>query len=154
MKKLCLLFFWILLTVSMDGLAQQITYSEPDREDARAMGFEVIGKISGKILVYKNYRDLNFICVFDNNMKMVQKQKINYLPEKLLSTDFQLYPDFAYLFYQYQRRNVLYAMAVKLDANGNKIGDPIQLDTTNNMTYASNSKCIYRSYSVRINKRS
>jgi hypothetical protein len=55
----------------------------------------------------------------------------------MLSTDFQLYPDFAYMFYQYQRRNVLYAMVVKLDANGNKIGDPIQLDTTNNINSSS-----------------
>lgn len=139
MKKISLLLIWILTVASLPGIGQQITYSEPDREDARAMGFEVIGKISGKVLVYKNYRDLNFICVFDNNMKMVQKQKLNYLPERMLSTDFQLYPDFAYLFYQYQRRNVLYAMAVKLDADGNKIGEPIQLDTTNNIS-SSTSK--------------
>lgn len=138
MKKLCLSLFWIFLVASTYGQAQQITYSEPDREDARAMGFEVIGKISGKILVYKNFRDLNYICVFDNNMKMVQKQKLNYLPDRMLSTDFQLYPDFAYLFYQYQRRNVLYAMAVKLDADGNKVGEPIQLDTTNNPGVSNN----------------
>lgn len=48
MKKLCLLLVWISLVVIANGQAQQITYSEPDREDARAMGFEVIGKISGR----------------------------------------------------------------------------------------------------------
>ncbi len=137
MKKIVVLIAGMALLVSTNLLAQQITYSEPDREDARAMGFEVIGKMNGKILVYKNYRDLNFIAVFDNDMKMVQKQKLTYLPERMLSTDFLIYPDFAYMFYQYQKRNVVYAMAVKLDANGNKIGDPIQLDTTTNMRSTS-----------------
>lgn len=137
MKKIVVLIAGMALLVSTNLLAQQITYSEPDREDARAMGFEVIGKMNGKILVYKNYRDLNFIAVFDNDMKMVQKQKLTYLPERMLSTDFLIYPDFAYMFYQYQKRNVVYAMAVKLDANGNKIGDPIQLDTTTNMRSSS-----------------
>lgn len=137
MKKIVVLIAGMVLLVSTNLFAQQITYSEPDREDARAMGFEVIGKMNGKILVYKNYRDLNFISVFDNNMKMVQKQKLTYLPERMLSTDFLIYPDYAYMFYQYQRRNVVYAMAVKLDANGNKIGDPIQLDTTTNMRSSS-----------------
>lgn len=137
MKKIVVLIAGMVLLVSTNLLAQQITYSEPDREDARAMGFEVIGKMNGKILVYKNYRDLNFISVFDNNMKMVQKQKLTYLPERMLSTDFLIYPDYAYMFYQYQKRNVVYAMAVKLDANGNKIGDPIQLDTTTNMRSSS-----------------
>lgn len=137
MKKIVVLIAGMALLVSTNLLAQQITYSEPDREDARAMGFEVIGKMNGKILVYKNYRDLNFISVFDNDMKMVQKQKLTYLPERMLSTDFLIYPDYAYMFYQYQKRNVVYAMAVKLDANGNKIGDPIQLDTTTNMRSTS-----------------
>lgn len=137
MKKIVVLIAGMVLLVSTNLFAQQITYSEPDREDARAMGFEVIGKMNGKILVYKNYRDLNFISVFDNNMKMVQKQKLTYLPERMLSTDFLIYPDYAYMFYQYQRRNVVYAMAVKLDANGNKIGEPIQLDTTTNMRSSS-----------------
>ena len=137
MKKIVVLIAGMALLVSTNLLAQQITYSEPDREDARAMGFEVIGKMNGKILVYKNYRDLNFISVFDNNMKMVQKQKLTYLPERMLSTDFLIYPDYAYMIYQYQKRNVVYAMAVKLDANGNKIGDPIQLDTTTNMRSTS-----------------
>lgn len=141
MKKIVLFLVLTTIMASLNGLAQQITYSEPDREDARAMSFEVIGKINGQILVYKNYRDLNFLAVFDNGMKMVQKHKLNFLPERILSTDFQIYSDFAYMFYQYQRKNVLYYMAAKFDGNGNKVGDPIQLDTTNNI--GSNTNRVY-----------
>src|ERR1051326_974928 len=43
---------------------QKIVYSEPDREDNRRMTFEVVGKISGNFLVYKNIRNKNWITVF------------------------------------------------------------------------------------------
>src|ERR1051326_974927 len=48
---------------------QKIVYSEPDREDNRRMTFEVVGKISGNFLVYKNIRNIKGITVFDNDMK-------------------------------------------------------------------------------------
>ena len=51
---LCLLLvFGGIIAVS----AQKIVYSEPDRDDPRTLNFEVIGKINGKYLIYKNARD-------------------------------------------------------------------------------------------------
>jgi len=34
--------------------AQQITYTEPEREDSRRTNFEIIGKINGNFLIFKN----------------------------------------------------------------------------------------------------
>lgn len=85
--------------------AQRITYSEPDRDDARTLNFEVMGKMNGRILVYKSYRDQYFISVFDNDMKLVSKNKLDFFPERLLNTEFIQYPDFMYVFYQYQKRS-------------------------------------------------
>jgi len=138
MKKFLFFLTCLLFLTGQSIFAQQITYSEPDRDDARVMNFEVLGKVDGNILVYKSYRDIGFICVFDNGMKMVEKNKLDFLPERTISADFQIYPGFAYMFYQYQRRNIFYCMAVKFDSKGKRVGDPIQLDTTSNMTYASN----------------
>lgn len=138
MKKSLFFLACLLFLTGPSVFAQQISYSEPDREDARAMNFEVLGKIEGNILVYKSYRDVGFMCAFDNGMKMIEKNKLDFLPERIVSADFQIYPGFAYMFYQYQRRNVFYCMAVKFDSKGKRMGDPIQIDTTSNMTYASN----------------
>lgn len=130
MKKYIILFFACILLASQATKAQLITYSEPDREDSRDMTFEVMGKMNGTIHVYKNYRDKYFITSFDNNMKQTEKVKLDFLPEKIFNADFLQYADFYYMFYQYQKRNIVYCMAVKLDAKAKKIGEPIQLDTT------------------------
>ena len=51
---------------------------------------------------------------------------------------FFAYPDFSYLVYQYQKRNVVYCNAVKVDAEGRKASDIYQLDTSHIGFSASN----------------
>ena len=138
MKKCIVLFIAFILLTNQATKAQLISYSEPDREDARDMKFEVMGKMNGIFHVYKNYRDNHFIASFDNNMKQIEKVKLNFLPDRIFNADFLQYADFYYMFYQYQKRNIVYCMAVKLDATAKKIGDPIQLDTTEINFSASN----------------
>ena len=65
MKKSFLLLFTLVLMLPFALKAQQITFSEPDKDDPRSYSFEVLGKIGGKILVYKNYRESHSISVFD-----------------------------------------------------------------------------------------
>jgi hypothetical protein len=119
-------------------LGQKIIYSEPDRDDAREMKYEIIGKINGNFLVYKASQSTHYISVFDGEMKLVNKQKLDYLTDRVFNVDFVKYPDFAYLFYQYQKRNIIYCMAAKIDADGKKLGEVIQLDTTNSREVQSN----------------
>ena len=45
--------------------------------------------------------------------------------------DFVTYDDFAYMIYQYQKKGVVYCMALKVGSDGNVKGDPQLLDTTN-----------------------
>ncbi|WP_116845203.1 hypothetical protein [Deminuibacter soli] len=134
-KSFFILFGLFLVTLAH---SQKITYAEPDRDDARNLNFEIIGKMNDNILIYKGYRDNHFIALYDNDMKMVDKQKLN-LPERLLQTDFLAYRDYFYLFYQYQRRNVVYCMALKINADGKKVGEPIELDTSN-INYSASKK--------------
>ena len=133
MKKTITFLFTILLVGIFSANAQQIVFSEPERDDAKTLNFEILGKMEGKILVYKNTRELHQICVYDTEMKLIEKVKLDYLSEKgkVLSTDFIVYSDFVYLLYQYQYRNTVSAMAVKLNAQGKKMSDPVILDTTN-----------------------
>ncbi|MFL9484774.1 hypothetical protein ACI6Q2_18465 [Chitinophagaceae bacterium LWZ2-11] len=139
MKKSILIIFLCAIGFVSASHAQSIVYSEPDRDDARNMDYDIMGKMNGNFLIYKNYRGTYYITVYDNDMKAVDKIKLDYLPDRILSSSFLQYPDYFYMFYQYQKRNTVYAMAVKIDGTGKKIGNPVQLDTTD-INYNTNSK--------------
>jgi hypothetical protein len=130
MKLKQCLFFAIALLLFIDINAQSVIYSAPDRDDARNMNFEVLGKLQGNFLIYKNYRNIHTMSVYDDNMKLTQKNRIEGLPDKLFNADFITYPNYAYMFYQYQKRNIVYCMAQKIDASGKQVGQPLELDTT------------------------
>ena len=121
--------------------AQKIVYSEPDKDDTRRMNFEIAGKIGGNFLIYKNIRNKNWIAVLDNDMNQIAKVEQDYVPDndRMINVDFFPYNDFCYMIYQYQKKNVVYCMASKIDGNGKKIGDVIQLDTTH-IGFAANNK--------------
>jgi len=130
----------ILLLVSPFFLpAQRITYSNPEQEDGKKTNFEIIGKINGNVLVFKNNRTENAICVYDNNMRLLNREKQDFLPEKYLNIDFIQYPDFCYMIYEIQRKNIVHCTAVKIDGMGRKMGDPVELDTTQ-INFAANNK--------------
>src|SRR5215211_2874265 len=113
------LLFIVLLLITSASFAQRIVYSEPEREDSRRMNFEIIGKVSGNFLVYKNIRNKSFISVFNNEMEQIAKENLSYMPtDRLINVDFFPYNDFTYMIYQYQKKNVVYCNAVKVDGNG------------------------------------
>src|ERR1051325_5568947 len=99
--------FFLLLAICTQ--AQKIVYSEIDDEDSRRMRFEVIGKVSGNFLVYKNSKNKNYVAVFNNDMEQIAKEEQDYIPnDRLINIDFFPYADFAYLIYQYQKKSVVY----------------------------------------------
>lgn len=138
LKKL--FFFLLTFAFSIIGHSQKIVYSEPDRTDSRRMDFEVIGKISGNFLVYKDVGNKTFISVYNNEMKEIGKVEHEYLPdERMINVDFFPYNDFAYMVYQYQKRNIVYCNAVKIDSKGQKSSDVTSLDTSH-IGFAGNNK--------------
>lgn len=140
MKKTVSLLLTCLLLACITGFGQRITYSEPDRDDPRMLNFEVLGRINGKILVYKSYRDLHYIVTYDSDMKMLEKKKLDFINYRVLNTEFIPYSDFVYMIYQFQKRSIMYCMAIKLDGTGNPMGDPVQLDSTDNINYSASNK--------------
>jgi hypothetical protein len=129
----------VLLYVSSSTFAQKIVYSEPERTDSRRMNFEVIGKLNGNFLVYKNVRTKNWIAILDNNMSMIDKVDLDFMPEdRLINVEFFSYPDFFYMIYQYQKKNVVYCMATKMDGNGKRMSEIMQLDSSHIGFAASN----------------
>jgi len=128
----------LLMAVTITAKCQLINYSEANSEDAKDLKYEIIGKLKGNIHIYKNYRDNSVIALYDAQMQEVAKEKLKFLPEKIINENFLLFPDFYYMFYQYQHKGVVYCMAVKFDEMGKKVGEPIQLDTTNVSFFANN----------------
>ena len=127
---------WILpvlmICSGLTATAQKIVYSEPEKDDTRRLDFEIAGKVGGNFLIYKNNKNKSWIAVLDNDMKQIAKVEQDYVPDndRMVNVDFFPYTDFCYMIYQYQKKNILYRMASKIDGNGKKIGGVMELDTT------------------------
>ncbi|MFM7672372.1 MAG: hypothetical protein ACKO6Q_07270 [Bacteroidota bacterium] len=124
-----LLFAGIL---SLRPAAQKLVYAEPDRADNRRMNFEIIGKVGPHFLIYKNVRNQHWITALDNDMVQVGKVEQDHLPinDRLINIDFVAYPQQAWMIYQHQKKNIVYCMAARVDANGKRTGEPFELDTS------------------------
>ena len=136
MKKL--IFFFIISLISSQVFAQEITYSSPETDDTRALDFDIIGKVSGNYLVYKHIRNNYAVSIYDNDMKLKDRVDLDFMPEKALNADFVAYQNFAYIIYQYQKRNILHCMAAAIDGNGKVIKKPFEIDTTYISFFADN----------------
>ncbi len=126
-------WYWLLLPfVPLLGWAQKVVYAEPDRADNRRMNFEIIGKVGPHFLIYKNVRNQHWITALDNDMVQVQKTVQAHLPanEQMINIDFVAYSQTAWMIYQHQKKNVVYCMAAQVDATGNLVGEPQELDTS------------------------
>ena len=69
------------------------------------MNFEIIGKVAGNFLIYKNIKSKNYIAVYNNELEQTAKEELDYIPEdRLINVDFFPYTDFSYMIYQYQKK--------------------------------------------------
>ena len=118
--------------------AQKIVYSEPERDDVRSVDFDIIGKLNNHYLVYKRVHSSYSICIYDDEMKLIDKVKMDFFPDKLINSDIITYKDFFYFVYQYQRRNVVYCAAARMNGEGKMTGEPTILDTTSISFFANN----------------
>lgn len=130
-----ILFLFLLQLVAG---AQQITFSEPYRDDSQTMNFDILGKVNGNTAIFKNVRWRYAVNFFNDSMRQVKQAELDYLPGKTFNVDCVAYSDYIWLIYQYQKKGILYCMAQKLDGQGEKVNDPIELDTTHIGSLADN----------------
>lgn len=136
----CIVLFAMHL-VPISGSGQRIIYSDPEKEDNSRLSFEIIGRIGGNFLVFKNNRSRSWIAVMDEEMQVTSREELGYLPnpDRTINVDFFPYADFAWMIYQYQRKNVVYCVAAKIDKLGKRVGELIELDTTH-LGFASDNR--------------
>ena len=137
MKGIVLNIYLIFL-LPVFSFAQQIVYSDVLKENSRDMDFEIIGKVNGNILVFKNQTSKYAVSVYQGEMDLKEKVDLDFIPAKAYNVDFIVYPNFFYLIYQYQKKGVVYCMAAKLDGNVKNMAEPIILDTTHVGTFGDN----------------
>ncbi|RYY47248.1 MAG: hypothetical protein EOO06_12810 [Chitinophagaceae bacterium] len=130
MKKVLFCLFFLSVLVTEASFAQNIIYSDAHKgENERDVNFEILGKVGPNYLVFKNVSWRSMIQVFDNKMKEVSNERLKFMPDRVLNADFVTYPNHFLMLFQHQRNAILYCKAVKMDANGEKIGEVITLDT-------------------------
>lgn len=124
--------FLLLISVFAGTVAmcQEITYSEIRNEENKDMSFEVLGKIGVNYVVYKNIRWKHVLTFYDKEMRIVKNHRIDFVPDRTYNIDIVATPVDFLMVYQYQRNNIVYCRAVKLDSLGEKIGEPVTIDTT------------------------
>jgi len=94
------------------------------------MNFDILGKMNGNTVIFKNLRWKYAMNFFNDSMRLVNQEDLDYLPGKTFNVDCIAYPDYIWIIYQYQKKGTLYCMAQKLDADGKKLNEPLELDTT------------------------
>src|ERR1700742_291772 len=107
----CLLLSLTLAAPALKAQVQLITYTEPEREDGRRTNFEIIGKISGNYLVFKNNNSTSAVSIYDADMKLQQRVPLNFMPDRYINVDFVAYSDYCYLIYEYQKHNIVHCAA-------------------------------------------
>jgi len=141
----------ILITLASVALffsttAQKISYTDPDKDDSKRTDFDIIGKVGGNYLIFKNNRNKDALSVYTGDMKLIEKININQNSQKWINVDFIPYADNAWMIYQYQQKSILYCMAIKIDGNGKMLTKPIELDTTR-IGFAADNKIYTTIYS-------
>lgn len=124
------IFFLLGGFINPASAQEQIRFSEPDKNETRNTNFDIIGRFSNQILIFKNNRNQSYISVYNEDMKLIRNEELSFMPPRVLEYDILPFPEYTYLFYQYQQRNVAYLMAVKIGTDGKAITSPFELDTT------------------------
>ena len=137
MIKKYLFCLTIFFTLNFFAGAQKITYTEPEKDDVRSVDFDIIGKINNNYIIYKQTRNKSALSIYNTEMKLLDKVPMDFLPDKIISSDIIAYKDYFYFIYQYQHRNIVYCSAVRIIGDG-KAGEPVVLDTMAINFFASN----------------
>ncbi|UPK69374.1 hypothetical protein [Chitinophaga filiformis] len=148
-----ILYLYALLVLwSGAVMAQKISYTEPERDDYKSTEFEIIGRVSGNILVYKSDRGDYVISIYDNTMALKSRVKLDFLPKKLISVDFVSYADKVFMLYQFQRKDAVYSFCATMDGNARFADAPVMVDSTRIGFYSKENKVYSVEYSEDKNK--
>ncbi|QJB35242.1 hypothetical protein HF329_29640 [Chitinophaga oryzae] len=130
----------MLLFAGSAAVAQKISYSEPEKDDYKSTEFEIIGKVGGNILVYKTDRGDYSVSVYDADMQLKERVKLDFLPRKVISMDFVAYPDKVLMIYQFQRKDAVFSFCATMSPEARFSDAPVLIDSTRIGMYSKENK--------------
>ena len=146
MKTTLLITFTVLLFKTGD--AQETNYSLPETGFYSDKIPFIIGKISGNIFIWENYRKgrKNILNIYDSSMSLV-----NSISEHVLPWDGELYQlncinqsDSFLIILQYYRNRTFYCMMATYNEKGNLLREPVILDKIKNIDPFSMRAYLYQ----------
>ncbi len=129
----------ILLLSAQITSAQNVLFSEVQKKDNKNIKFEILGKVEGHYLVYKNIARTHFLSTYDAQMQLMETNVLDFLPENLFDIDFIRYPDYFIVLYQYQKNKRVFCNAAKVDIHG-KLKQPISILNFTDIGFFANQK--------------
>lgn len=130
MRNIFLSIVPALILLPLFSFAQRVIFSDVQKEDDLGMKFDILGRVDSNYLIYKNFKSRHVLTLYDRAMNVVSSERMKFMPDKTINSDFIMYPDYFYAIYQYEKSNVVYCYAVKLNNACQPISDPVLLDFT------------------------
>ena len=120
-------FLWFFFAVAIVQ-GQRVVYSSPVNDENAEINFEIVGKVGNRYVVYKQVRSRHYVSLYDEDMKLINNEQLNVIPDKTFNVDVVASPDYFFLIYQYNRNRQVFCKAIKVNANGSQVGEPMLLD--------------------------
>jgi hypothetical protein len=137
MKRVFIFLALLTSIFSLKTNAQNITYSEVEKADSRSLNFEILGKFDDNFLIYKNLNRSHKLTVYDYGMVIKETIKLDFISDRTSNIDFVSYPNCFLMVWQYQKGNVTYCKAAKMDGAGKLLGNVLDLDTTRSGVFSN-----------------
>ncbi len=139
MKRIFIFSILFVFIFPIENNAQSVAYSEVERADSRSLNFEILGKFADNFLVYKNLNKSHKLTIYDYSMTIKETIKLDFISDRTTNIDFVTYPDNFLMVWQYQKGNVTYCKAAKMNGMGQLQGNVLDLDTTKTGVFSTNT---------------
>ncbi len=129
-----------LLALVQISWAQSYVVSGIEKTDKEGMQYEVLGKLGKNYWIYKKNGSISTIAQYNDQMQLVKQNDLTFLPAQVQQIEFVKRAEKLFAFYQFQNNKTVYAALATLNADGQLQGDPIVLDTAQNIRPGSRAK--------------
>lgn len=123
-----ILFLFALVFFAPATRAQKILYSPYEKFDFRSGEFSVVGKVGGKLYVYRGSAEGYYLDAYNDGMERLATVILDFLPRRAFGVKFITYTDKIIVLHQVTESNRVIQYATLLDASGRLARDPVQVD--------------------------
>ncbi len=120
------------------SIAQEIVWGEADEHDNPNISYEIIGRFDSTYLIYKSIRNSNYICVYNEDMQVIETHELEFLPSRMLDIDIIKNKQKITFIWQQEKNGVVSCFGTILNANMQQLVPVKLLDTTKVGQFAEN----------------